>query len=156
MKTVIPESEIIKLVKSAENSIMRSLVAEYVSKHFRSVHYLSSNTVCDCIVVNLVLNDVITPYSADEIIMCMRRKNRSLYTTVESAYFPIKDDFNMYAKEVLTDKYDDICTLGMRAVNYIVYVISLDIFNRGITDKNEILLRTYSYDELIEGKIPHY
>ncbi|MCM1367353.1 MAG: hypothetical protein NC184_00870 [Roseburia sp.] len=156
MNTAIPESEILRLIDAAQNSITYSVVAEYVGKHFRSAHYMSSRSVCDCIVANLILNDEITPTSADEIITCVRRTRRSLYTTVDSAFFPIKDSFDDYAKTVLLDEYDGISALGMRATNYIVYIISLDIFRRKIIDKSEILLRAYNYDEIINGKVPHY
>lgn len=156
MNTVISESEIKRLIKAAQNTVAYSVVAECVSKRFRSVHYISSRSVCDCIIANLILNDEITPSSADEIIMCVRRTRRSLYTTVDSAFFPVKDSFEEYAKTVLNDNYKTVSALCMRATNYIVYVISLDISRRRAIDKDEILLKAYGYGEIINGKTPHY
>lgn len=156
MKTKIDEDTIFRLAEASVTSGCRAQVATVVSKQFRSIHYLSSKLICDCVTLNLLLNDKITPISADEIITCMRRRNKSLYTTVDSAYFPIEDRFEEYAKSVLGEKYDDIKALDMRTTNYIIYVISVDMFSNYELNPQEIYYLAYSYQELATIKLPHY
>ncbi|MBD5131708.1 MAG: hypothetical protein HDT28_03830 [Clostridiales bacterium] len=156
MRMRIPEEAIFRLADASRKSLFRSAVAQTVSKNFRSIHYLSSKLICDCVTLNLVLNDEITPKSADEIITCIRRRNISMYTTIDSAFFPIEDKFNEYAKSVLGDNYDEIRALDLRITNYIVYVISLDVKNNNNLDSKEVYLHAYSYEELENIELPHY
>lgn len=156
MRTRINEDAIFKLAEASVKSGCRAQVAGIVSRHFKSVQYLSSKLICDCVTLNLLLNDKITPYSADEIITCIRRRNKSFYTTVDSAYFPIQDRFEEYAKEILAEKYGDIKALDMRTTNYIIYVLSVDLFNNYNTYPEEIYHLAYSYQELSTIKLPHY
>ena len=156
MKTAIDEDTIFRLAEGSVKSCCRAQVACAVSQHFRSMHYLSSKLICDCVTLNLLLNDNITPTSADEIITCIRRRNRSLYTTVDSAYFPIEDRFEEYARGILGIKYDNIKALNMRTTNYIIYVLSVDMSENHELNPQEIYYLTYSYDELAKIKLPHY
>ncbi|MDE6200921.1 MAG: hypothetical protein K2M47_03480 [Clostridiales bacterium] len=156
MRTIIDEDTIFKLAAASITSSCRARVASVVSKHFKSIHYLSSKLICDCVTLNLLLNDKITHTSADEIITCIRRRNKSFYTTVDSAYFPIEDRFEEYAKSVLSEKYDEIKALDMRVTNYIIYVISTDMSNNYELHPQEIYYLAYSYQELATIKLPHY
>lgn len=156
MKTVIDEDTIFKLAEASIKSGCRAFVSSVVSMHFRSTHYLSSRLIGDCVTLNLLLNDRITPTSADEIITCIRRRNRSFYTTVDSAYFPIEDRFEEYAKQILGLDYNNIKALNMRTTNYIIYVLSTDLFNNYDMDPKEIYHLAYSYQELNNMKLPHY
>ncbi|MCH5154526.1 MAG: hypothetical protein J1F71_04870 [Clostridiales bacterium] len=156
MKTVIDEDTIFKLAKASVTSVCRAQIASAVSQHFRSVHYLSSKLICDCVALNLLLNDNITPTSADEIIMCIRRRNKSLYTTVDSAYFPIEERFEEYAREILGERYDRIKALNMRTTNYIIYVISVDMSENYELYPQEIYSIAYTFEELVNIKLPHY
>ena len=156
MKTVIDEDIIFKLTDASVKSRCRAVVSSVVSMCFRSVHYLSSKLICDCVTLNLLLNDIVTPTSADEIITCIRRRNKSFYTTVDSAYFPIEDRFEEYAKQVLGQNYSNIKALNMRITNYIIYVISADLFNNYNINPQEIYYLAYSYEELNNMKLPHY
>ena len=157
MKTRIDEDTIFKLAKASVTSGCRAQVASVVSKQFRSMHYLSSMLICDCVTLNLLLNDNISPTSADEIITCIRRRNISFYTTVDSAYFPIEDRFEEYAKNTLGEKYDDIKALNMRTTNYIIYIISTDLSENFELYPQEIYSLAYSYHELASMKeLPHY
>lgn len=156
MKTIIDEDTIFKLAKASVASGCRAQVANVVSKQFRSMHYLSSMLICDCITLNLLLNDKITPTSANEIITCIRRRNKSFYTTVDSAYFPIEDRFEEYAKNILGEEYDAVKALNMRTTNYIIYVISTDLSNNYELYPQEIYSLAYSYQELANIKLPHY
>ncbi len=148
MKSTFSESELTRFIKASADSSLRMFAAEKVSRYFRSMHYLSSKLICDSIVLNLYFNRDITPNSADDIIRGIRRNTRSFYTTVESAFFPIENKFDEYAKTVLGAEYDKVRAMNMRAANYIVYVISLDISRTKTIDRNEIYLRAYSYKEL--------
>ena len=156
MKTKIDENTIFKLAEASLKSGCRAQVAGVVSQHFKSMQYLSSKLICDCVTLNLLLNDKITPYSADEIITCIRRRNRSFYTTVDSAYFPIEGRFEEYAMEILDEKYSEIKALDMRTTNYIVYVLSVDLFDNFDIYPQEIYHLAYSYQELTTIKLPHY
>lgn len=156
MRTKIDEDTIFILAEASATSGCRAQIANAVSKHFRSMHYLSSKLICDCVTLNLLLNDKITPTSADEIITCIRRRNKSFYTTVDSAYFPIEDRFEEYAKSILGEKYGDIKALNMRTTNYIIYVISIDMFDNYDLYPQEIYYLAYSYQELADKKLPHY
>ncbi len=156
MRTRIDEDTIFKLAEASVTSMCRAQVANVVSKQFRSMHYLSSMLICDCITLNLLLNDKITPTAADEIITCVRRRNKSFYTTVDSAYFPIEDRFEEYARSVLGEKYDDVKALNMRTTNYIIYVISVDLSDNYELYPQEIYYLAYSYQELANIKLPHY
>ncbi|MCH5155521.1 MAG: hypothetical protein J1F69_02855 [Clostridiales bacterium] len=156
MKTTIDENTIFRLAEASVKSSCRAQVASAVSQHFRSMHYLSSKLVCDCVTLNLLLNDKITPTSADEIIMCVRRRNRSFYTTVDSAYFPIEQSFEEYARSILGDDYKIIKALNMRTTNYIIYVISVDLSKNKQLKPQEIYYLAYTYDELANMKLPHY
>lgn len=157
MKTIIDEDTIFRLADASLKSECRAQVSNAVSMYFRSMHYLSSKLICDCVVLNLLLNDKITPKSADEIITCIRRRNKSFYTTVDSAYFPIEDRFEEYAKQILGDKYDIVKAMNMRTTNYIVYVISTDMSENYELYPQEIYHLAYSYQELSAiKKLPHY
>lgn len=156
MRTRIDEDTIFKLAEASATSGCRAQVANVVSKQFRSMHYLSSMLICDCVTLNLLLNDKITPTSADEIITCIRRRNKSFYTTADSAYFPIEDRFEEYAKSVLGAKYDAVKALDMRTTNYIIYVISTDLSDNYELYPQEIYYLAYSYQELVTIKLPHY
>ncbi len=157
MKTIISEKTLLKLADASIKSSFRTHAAVFVSKHFRSMHYLSSKLICDCVILNVLLNDNITPNSANEIITSIRRNNRSFYTTVDNAYFPIESKFEEYAKTVLGENYPEIKALDMRNTNYIVFVISKDLKTNCTVDPNEIYYLAYDYAE-IDGmeKFPHY
>ena len=156
MKTVIPEETLFKLTEASLNSAFRAQVAFTVTKRFRSMHYMSSALICDCVILNVLLNDSITPTSADEIITCIRRRNKSLYTTVDSAYFPIEDRFDEYAKSLLGDCFEQVKALNMRTTNYIVYVLSEEVSRNKNLDPQEIYRLAYDYAELITIALPHY
>ncbi|MCH5165234.1 MAG: hypothetical protein J1G01_02405 [Clostridiales bacterium] len=145
MNTEFTEETLFKIAEAAHNSSLWVRAAETVGKHFRSMHYLSSTVICDCVVLNIYFNKNITPFSADKIISTIRRNNKSLYTTVDSAFFPIEDNFDEYAKQVLADTYEQTKALNMRKTNYIVYVISLDLLNNCKIDKREIDVLAYGY-----------
>lgn len=156
MKTIIDENTIFKLADASVKSICRAYVETVVSRNFKSIQYLSSKLICDCVTLNLLLNDSITPTSADEIITCIRRRNKSFYTTVDSAYFPIEDRFEEYAKQILGERYAEIKSLKMRTANYIIFVISTDLSDNYELYPQEIYHLAYSYKELENIKLPHY
>ena len=156
MKTVIDEDTIFKLAKASVTSACRAQIAAVVSQQFRSVHYLSSKLICDCVALNLLLNTDITPTSADEIIMCIRRRNKSFYTTVDSAFFPIENRFEQYARDILGDRYDGTKALNMRNTNYIIYVLSVDLSENYDLQPQEIYYLAYTMEELTRIKLPHY
>lgn len=156
MKTQIDEETIFKLAAASVKSACRAHIAKAVSQHFKSVHYLSGKLICDCIALNLLLNDQVTPHSADEIITCMRRRNKSFYTTVDSAYFPIEDRFEEYAKSVCGENYDEIKALNLRKTNYIIYIISTDLAKNYELYPQEIYYLAYNYIEINNMKLPHY
>lgn len=156
MKTVIDENTIFRLADASVKSICRAYVESAVTRHFKSVQYLSSKLICDCVTLNLLLNDKISPASADEIITCIRRRNKSFYTTVDSAYYPIEDRFNEYAKQILGEKYADIKSLNMRNANYIVFILSTDLYNNYELYPQEIYHLAYSYKDFENIKLPHY
>lgn len=155
MKTVIPYSVMERLINASRGSLFRTAVAQKIAEHFKSAHYLSSKLICDCVILNILLNDNITPTSADEIITTLRRENKSLYTTVNSAFMPVEDSFNEYAKTVLNEQYDEIREMNLRNANYMVYVFSVDM-SRTNVNRDEIIFRAYTYEELIDGKLPKY
>lgn len=152
MKSTFSENELTRFINASKDSALRMYAAEKVSRYFRSMHYLSSKLICDSVVLNLYFNQDITPDSADDIIRGLRRNTRSFYTTVESAFFPIENKFDEYAKTVLGSDYDKVRELNMRTTNYIVYVISLDISKTKIINRKEIYLHAYSYKELYPHK----
>ena len=156
MKNIIPDETLQKLAKASIESSFRTYVALTVARHFRSVHYLSSNLICDCVVLNVLLNTDVTPTSADEIITSIRRHNKSLYTTVDNAFFPISDKFEEYAKNILGNEYEKVKSLGMRKTNYIVYVLSLDVKRNTLLDPNEINYLAYGDKAFGEIDYPHY
>ncbi len=157
MKTVIPEETVLRLAKASVNTCFRTKVAAAVTARFKSMHYMSSKLICDCTVLNILLNDKVTTTSADEIITCIRRSNRSLYTTVESAFFPIRDKFEMYARSVLGQRYERVSKSDMRITNYIVYVLSADLTSKFEFDKDEIYYNAYTYGEIRNmTEFPHY
>ena len=98
----------------------------------------------------------ITPHSADGILQCLHRANRAFYSSVDNAYFPIEDKFIEYAKSVLGEDYDKVRALDLRTTCFIAYVLSLDFSRRKGLDREEILRKAYSYDEFVNGKLPHY
>lgn len=146
MKTIVPDNILHKIAIAARSSTLYACVADTVSRRFRSVHNMSSVLVCDCILLNIVLNKKITPTSADGIITSVRRENKSLYTTVDSAYFPIEDRFIAYAKDILGEEYEK-CK-DMRITNFLVYVMSLEIEKTHEINRKEALLLALDYDEL--------
>lgn len=152
----VTDTDIFKMIDAAPQTSLWTLAAELVSKHFRSMQYLASRIICNAVTLDLVLNKSITPHSSDEIITCMRRRTRSLYTTVNAVFFPNEDKFEEYAQSVLGNKYDEIKALGLRTTNYIVHVISTDITNNYSFSAQEVLLKTYSYDDICENGVPQY
>lgn len=143
------EEALFKLTELSKSCALYAFVADAVTKHFKSMHYLSSTLVCDCVLANLAFNEQITPDSANKIITCFRHKHRSLYTTIADAFSPVEDKFNDYAKSVLTDKYDEIRALGMPVANYVVYVISLDIKQNRVFDRREPFVHAFGYEYLL-------
>ncbi len=155
MKNKISEEDMAKLLKASIGSKIRLQVSQCISEHFKSAHYLSSRLLCDCVLLNLVLNDEITPSSADEIISTVHRNNKAFFSTVDSAYYPIECAFTEYAKSILGDGFGSIYDISPRITNFIVYVFSLDLSRKNL-DKKELILRAYSYRELAENSVPHY
>lgn len=156
MKSTVTDDDIRKIIQGSVGTAFRTAAEAAVGMHFRSVHYKSSKLLRDGVVANLVLNDPITPYSADGILMYLHRENRAFYSSVDNSYFPIEDRFIEYAKSVLGDEYENIRALDLRTTNFIVYVLSLDLSRRKNLHRDEILLKAYSYDELLSGKAPGY
>lgn len=155
MNTVISPIDIDKLIRASKNSAMRTVVADVVSRNFRSTHLLASELICDAVVLNLILNDTISPHSADEIILCIKREYKSFYTTVDSAYRLVEQKFIEYAKRTLGDKCDNAIAECPRNVNFIVYVLSTDL-SRAELKPDEIYMRAYTRAEILDGKLPHY
>lgn len=154
---MVTEDDIFRLAEASRKSTFRMFVDSAVCKHFKSTHYLSSILISDCICLNILLNNGVTPNSADEIITTIRRRNISFYTTVDSAFFPIEDTFDKYAKTVLgDDEYNQVKSLNMRTTNYIVFVISCDILNGHTTKPTEIYELAYSYNGLRKADYPHF
>ena len=149
MNSDYSDDELYALAVRSRGSVLHSYAAKAVTEHFRSMHYKSSILVCDCVVLCLLLNDDITYSSVNRILTSMRRKNKSLYTTVYNAFIPISESFNEYAKTILNDEYEKIQELNLRTVNYIVYVISQDVKIQYKLDKREVYLRAYNYTELL-------
>lgn len=156
MRKNIQDDTLFRLAEASVSSSFRMHVAAIVTKRFKSMHYMSSLLICDCVVLNILLNDQITPTSADEIITAFKRKNKSFYTTVESAYYPIENKFELYASELLNDEYEAIKTLGLRPVNYIVYVISAEVCKMPDLYPQEVYSLAYTYDELLNNELPHF
>lgn len=149
MSVPIKDETIYRLAAASRQCAFGAKVARAVSVRFRSMQYLSSKLLCDCICLNVLLNDLtVSPTSADEIITIIRRRNPSFYTTVNSAFFPIEDAFEEYARTVLADDYEVVKSLGLRTANYIVYVISLDISRDENANPYEIYSEAFTYAEL--------
>ena len=155
MKTIIPESDIMRIINASTDSTLRTAVNGIISRNFRSPHYVACKLICDGVVANLMLNEEITPHSADDIILCIFRNQRSFHVTVDNAYSSVEERFLDYARSVLGDDFDEIRNLKLRNTDFIIYVISLDM-SRKTFNRDEIYLRAYSYDELINKKLPHY
>lgn len=150
MSIELPDNAIVKLATNSSRSLMYAQVAYAVAVHFRSVHYIASKLICGALIANLLLNDEILPHSADKIITCMRRENKSLYTTVDNCYFAVEERFDSYAREVLASDYDNIKALDLRNTNYIVYVLSLDLKRNLEFEKSEVFYSAFTYDEIKE------
>lgn len=148
MKTTIPEEVIFRLADASKGTLLYTYAADAVARSFRSMHYVSSELVCNAVILNVTLNKEITPASADSIITILRRRTRSLYTTIDSAFFPIEDRFDEYAASVLGDEYQHIRSLNMRKTNYIVYVISRELVLTRRFDRRELFYKAYTYAEL--------
>lgn len=148
MSIDLPDDAIAKLATNSSRSVMYAQVAHAVAVHFRSAHYLSSRLVCGAVLANLVLNEEILPHSADRIITCMRRENKSLYTTIDNGYSAVCDKFDDYARDVLANDYDDIKSLDLRNANFIVYVLSLDLKRNLEYEKSEVFYSAFTYDEI--------
>lgn len=158
MSKRISRDDMNRFIAGSKNTVFRSAVMAYVAMHFRSVHYVASEMVCDCIMLNLLLNRKITPTSADEIITNVHRNNKAMYSLVEKSFAPVEDRFFEYARKVLGDKYDEVQALNLNVVKFIVYVISLDMSRRDDLKPEEVFTYSYTYDELfaLKGVIPHY
>lgn len=147
----ISDDMLYRLADAARKTYFGSRVTQVVSRHFKSMHYLSSYLIRDCVAMNILLNDrKITPTSASKIITAFRRRNISLYTTVNSAFFPIEDIFEDYAREILADKYDETKKLDMRTTDYAVYVLSLDLCRDPDLYPEEIYKAAFTFEELIK------
>ena len=155
MKTTIPENDIMRIIEASKDSALRTAVNGVISRCFRSPHYVASKLICDGVVANIMLNDEITPHSADEIILCIFRNHRSVHVTVDNAYYSVEERFLDYAKLVLGDDYDEIRNLKLRNTDFIIYVISLDMSRKSL-NRDEVYLRAFTYAELMDKKLPHY
>ncbi len=148
MKSPITYEEMQKLLDASVGSIMRNIADEYISKHYYSCRYKSSRMLCDCIVLNLLLFDEITTESTQSIITMYARHDKTIYTSVKTAFSAIKRDFIEYAKTVvaLTGEIE-----YMPPANLIVYVISRDMSaNERRLNRDEIYKRAYSFGELYD------
>ncbi len=148
----VSENEYQKILDAARGSASMIAVEHCVSKNFRSAHYTTCRHIVDCIILNLYINDEdeIKPDSAERIIKYVRRNNNAFYTSAESMLKPIEDKFLAYARQI-TENADELYG-KMRAANFIVYIISLDMAQSGKFSRDEIMLRAYSYDELIKSR----
>lgn len=149
MSLVLPDEAVIKLINGCIGSELYAQAAYIVAAHFRSMHYMSSRLICACTVANLILNDDISPRSADRIVTCARRDNKSLYTTVDNAYKFVETEFCEYAECVLGKaEYSAIKELKLRNANFLVYVLSCDIKRNIKFDKSATLYSAFSYDDI--------
>ena len=155
MSYSVTMQDIDRILDASYDTVLRTLTAEKVGINFKSVHYMSSRRIIDAVVLNLVLHDKISPTSADDIIKSLRKLDKSLYTTVDSAFASVKENFDAYAKNILGEQFETIEKLNLRAINYIVFVISLDLYNSKRVSGREVINKAYSYAEILDGKIPH-
>lgn len=155
MRSQISDEILLKLIDASTGTVFRSCVEQAVSIFFHSVQYKTSKLLADCITLNLLLNDEIAETSADEIVRCVKRANKSFYTSVESAFKSIEDKFIAHAKTVIND-YGGLMKKNLRTVNLLVYVISLYVAKNYRLNRDEIFTRAYSYDELYKTDVPHY
>ncbi len=157
MKAQISDETLLKLSDAAVGTAFRSYVERAVSILFRSAQYMTSRLLTDCVTLNILLNDKITETSADEIIRCIKRANKSFYTSVESAFIAIEDKFDSHARSVVKD-YDKLKNSEMRLANLIVYAISLYTVNEygDRLNDNEIFMQAYGYAEYNPNELPRY
>lgn len=149
MITKISEEKLYEYLENSKSSILYAYAADVVSRNFRSVHYTTSMIVCDCVLLNVALNEQITPYSADEIIMCIRRRNKAFYTSVDQMLYPIETRFDEYAKTVLGDEYDKVKAMYLRNANFVVYVLSLDLSRNKNCNRRELFLHSTNYTDVM-------
>lgn len=146
--TDLPDDVVYKIADGAVRTTLYQAIARKVSERFRSIHYMSSTLVTQCVLLNLLFNDEILPHSASRVLTIMRRRTKSLYSTVDSSYKCIEVKFAEYAKTVLGDEYDYICSLDLRSAEFIVYVISRDIASGPRIDRKEALYAALCYADL--------
>ncbi len=139
----------LRLADASEGTMFRLKIESEVGRHFKSTRYVTVKRLVDGIVLNLMLNEQITPQSANEALACVQSRTRSFYLSVERDYYILKDDFLKYAATVV-DNLDEILALDMRAVNFVTYILSLDISRRHKLNREEVFMRTFSYDELYD------
>lgn len=156
MNKTISDETLEKLNKAAYSTKFRTFVQSIVSKRYKSVNYLSSDTVCNAVTLNLLLNSEITPHSADPIISHFAKSHKSIYSTVSSAFYPIEERFEQYAKEILGDEYQSVKQMNLSIIEYVVYVISLEVESTSPFSPKEIYFTAYSYQERLEKRFPHY
>ena len=69
----VSDDMLLRLTEAARKTYFGARVMQVVSRNFKSVHYLSSNLICDCVAMNILLNDgKVTPTSSDKIITAVR------------------------------------------------------------------------------------
>lgn len=144
-----------RLLDATEGTLFRLHAETTVGLFFKSTRYRTSKRLVDGIVLNMLLNDEITPKSGDEILTYIQSKTRSFYKSVEHDYKSIEDRFLYYAATIV-DNLDEILALNMRPVNFVVYILSKDISKRVKLDRDEVYSRALSYREIIKNKIPKY
>lgn len=155
MTLSVPENDIYRIVDNSAGTVFRTVVSNTVMRVFRSEHLLASKLITDSVVATLAFNKNITPSCVDTFIACLRKRTNSFYGTVNSAYIPVEDRFIEYAKSVLDD-YETVRKLDMRTVNFIVYVIAVDVSKNKNINRLELFSSAYSMEELKRNKILRY
>lgn len=146
--TISPEI-MSRLIDASQGTLFRLQIENDVGRRFKSTRYVTIKRLVDGIVLNLLLNDKITPTSANEALSCVQSHSRSFYLSVEHEYSLIKDKFLKYAADVV-DNLDEILALDLRTVNFVVYVLTLDISKRYKFNREEVFMRAFSYEELYD------
>ncbi len=148
------DEDIARIAEASKETVLRTVVYQKVAQNFKSSHYVSSKILCDCIVLNIILNRTVTPSSSDKIITSVKRIHASLFSSINSAYKTVEDKFDVYARCVLADDYNKIISLKLNTVSFLVYVISFDIIKNCKINRGEVLHRAYTYEEFMEEKVP--
>ncbi len=152
MKPVFTSETAERLLIAAHGSILELYVDRAVGKLFKSTKYITSRRVADCAVLLLLFYDDFDMPAVGKVTAFINGKSRAFYSAIEHELKSTDNGFLSHATEEI-DGFETIAKSDIRAADLVVYAVARYVLKHFTINRDEVIMRAFSYKELSENNL---